>query len=86
MLKGPRTGPTKDGIHVALTVGFVLWGLITIDYHTGACYNPAIALGNTVLQVKELENTNNYLTHYLYAYTCGPALGGFLAGLFYLFF
>lgn len=51
MLKGHRTGPTKDGIHVALTVALVLWGLITLDYHTGACFNPAVALGQTFFQV-----------------------------------
>ena len=45
ILKGRRTGPTRDGIHVALTVALVLWALITLDFHTGACFNPAIALG-----------------------------------------
>ena len=47
ILKGHRTGPTRDGIHVALTVALVLWGLITLNYHTGACFNPAVALGQT---------------------------------------
>jgi len=51
ILKGHRTGPTRDGIHVALTVALVLWGLITLDYHTGACFNPAVALGQTFFQV-----------------------------------
>ena len=80
-LKGKKSGPTKDGVHVALTVALVLWGLITLDYYTGACFNPAVALGNTLLQTMALENTNRYLTHYLYAYTLGPAGGGALAGL-----
>ena len=84
-LKGPKSGPTKDGVHVALTVALALWGLITLDYYTGACFNPAVALGNTLLQCMALENTNNYLTHYLWAYTIGPALGGVLAGIFNIF-
>ena len=84
MLKGHRTGPTKDGIHVALKVALVLWGLITLDYHTGACFNPAVALGQTFFQVNQLDNTNQWLSHYFYAYTGGPALGGILSGLFFL--
>ena len=84
MLKGQKTGPTRDGIHVALTVALVLWGLITLDYHTGACFNPAVAIGQTFLQVNQLDNTNNWLSHYFYAYTGGPALGGILSGLFFL--
>lgn len=47
MLKGPNTSPTKDGVHVAMVVALVLWGLIILDYHTGACFNPAIAIGQT---------------------------------------
>ena len=47
MLKGSRTQLTKDGVHVALTVSLTLWALITLDYHTGACFNPAVALGQT---------------------------------------
>ena len=70
---------------MALTVALTLWGLITLDYYTGACFNPAVALGNTLLQVMALDNENRYLTHYLYAYTLGPALGGLLAGIFNLF-
>lgn len=47
ILKGERTAPTKDLIHVGLTVALTLWGLITLDYHTGACFNPAVAIGQT---------------------------------------
>lgn len=86
MLKGPKTGPTRDGVHVAIAIALTLWGLITINYHTGACYNPAVALGNTFFQMQHLDNTNSYLSHYFYAYTAGPAIGGLAAGLFYLFF
>jgi len=85
MLKGDKTSPTNDGIHKAGTVAATLWALITLDYHSGACFNPAVALGQTFFQLQHLANNNGYLSHYLYAYTAGPAIGGFLAGIFYLF-
>ena len=31
-----------------------------------------------------MDNTNSWLTHYLYAYTLGPVFGGLLAGASYL--
>ena len=34
--------------------------------------------------MQHLTNTNEWLSHYLYAYTAGPALGGVFAGLFFL--
>lgn len=84
MLKGPKTGPSKDGINVAIAVGLTLWALITVNSHMGACYNPAVALANTYFQMQYLDDSNSWLSHYFYAYTAGPALGGACAGLFYL--
>lgn len=84
ILKGERTAPTKDLIHVGLTVALTLWGLITLDYHTGACFNPAVAISQTFFQMQHLENTNSWLSHYLYGYTMGPLVGGGVAGLFFL--
>ena len=49
MLKG-KAAPSKDLIHVGLTVALVLWALITLDFHTGACFNPAVAIGQTFMQ------------------------------------
>jgi len=84
MLKGQYTGLTKDGIHVGLAEALVLWALITLDYHTGACFNPAVAIGQTFFQMQNLKNINSWLSHYLYAYILGPAIGGVCAGFFFL--
>ena len=85
-VKGKNSGPSTDGVLVGMVVAATLWGLINIDYVTGACFNPAVAIGQTVFQTWHLNNTNQYLTHYLYAYTTGPAIGGALAGAFFLLF
>lgn len=82
MLKGQLTGPSKDGVLIALTVALTLGGLIQVANHHAASFNPAVSLGLTVFQTQCLENTGGYLTHYFYAYFCGPLLGGFLAGVF----
>ena len=47
MLKGKKTGHTKDAILLAFSVAVTLWALIKLDYHTGACFNPAVAIGQT---------------------------------------
>ena len=87
ILKSDRTSPTKDGIHGALTTALVLWALMTLNYHTGACFNPAVAIGQTYFQVQNLANKDClWLSHYLYIYTGGPALGGLAAGILFWVF
>ena len=84
MLKGKKTGHTKDAVLLAFSVAVTLWSLIKLDYHTGACFNPAVAIGQTYFQTRHLRNINQWLSHYLYAYTVGPCIGGSAAGFFYL--
>ena len=82
MLKGQLTGPSKDGVLIALTVALTLGGLIQVANHHAASFNPAVSLALTVFQTQAMENEGGYLTHYFYAYFVGPLLGGFLAGVF----
>lgn len=73
-----------NNILQAFAVVLTLYGCIqAAGAHTGAGFNPAVSFGNWLLSIMMFENTNNYLTHYLYAYTAGPAIGGLFAGLFY---
>ena len=44
--------------------------------------NPAVAIGLTLMEVFATDNPNKIYTHYLYAYTLGPAVGGLMAGVF----
>lgn len=83
MVKGKNTGASRDGVFVALCISLTLYALILISYHAGACFNPAVAVGSTTLQLWQLDNTNGYLSHYFYAYTLGPLAGGLLAGIFF---
>jgi len=85
MVKGQvtkKTSPSSDGALLALTVVLTLGGLISVANHHAASFNPAVTLGNTILQLQVLENTGGYLSHYFYAYFLGPLIGGGLAGFF----
>lgn len=82
MIKGKNTAPTSDGVVGALAVVATLYGLIFVALHNGPCMNPAVAVSFTLLEVSATPNRNNVYSHYLYAYTLAPALGGILAGLF----
>ena len=62
-----------------------LYGMIFVAMKNGPCMNPAVAVAFTILEVFATTNPNGVYTHYLYAYTAGPALGGIIAGLFALF-
>lgn len=84
MVKGRNTAPTTDGIAGAIGVVATLMGMIKTGARLGACYNPAVGVGLILNQFLWLENTNGYLTHYAYGYLAGPAIGGFLAGIFHL--
>lgn len=79
-----RLNAEPDGVTGALTVVGTLLGMIKTGGRLGACYNPAVGVALLVNQNLWLTNTNNYLTHYSYAYLAGPAFGGLAAGLFHL--
>ena len=84
VLKGSKSrAPTDDLVLVALAVALTLWALITLNYHTGACFNPAVACGQTFFQIMHLDG-GDWLSHYYYAYTLGPILGGIAAGASYI--
>ena len=85
MVKGSKTtAPTSDGVTGALAVVATLYGMIFVAMKNGPCMNPAVALAFTILEVWQTANKNGIYTHYFYAYTLGPAIGGMLAGLFAL--
>ena len=85
MVKGMGgPAPTKDGAAGALAVIATLYGAIFVSLGTGACMNPAVALGISRLVAWSGVNSGGIYTHYLYAYMVGPAVGGMAAGAFAL--
>lgn len=84
MVKGKKTAPTSDGMLGASAVSLTLAGMIQVATRLGPVFNPAVAIAFTVLNVWQTENENGIYTHYFYAYSLGPALGGVLAGIFYI--
>ena len=85
MIKGMAgNAPTKDGAAGAIAVVATLYGMIYVAMKNGPCMNPAVAIGLTLMEITATDNPNKIYTHYLYAYTCGPALGGLMAGVFAL--
>ena len=83
-VKGKDTKPTSDGMLGAITVAFTLAGMIQVAMRLGPVFNPAVAIAFTGLDLWQTENPNNIYSHYFYAYTIGPALGGIFAGIFHL--
>ena len=81
---GPAMTPTSDGMLGPTTVALSLAGLIQVATRLGPVFNPAVAIAFIVLDVWQTENPNKIYSHYTYAYTLGPALGGILAGFFHL--
>ena len=87
MVKGigrPNMSPTSDGMLGPLTVALTLAGMVQVAKNLGPVFNPAVAVSFIVLDTWQTDNTNNQYSHYTYAYTLGPAIGGILAGLFHL--
>ena len=87
MVKGlanPKTAPTSDGMLGPLTVVLTLAGLIQVAMRLGPVFNPAVGITLTTLDTWQTENPNGIYTHYAYAYTLGPAIGGLLAGFTHL--
>lgn len=87
VIKDVRKAGTNAGMTVpilqALAVVGTLYGCIQAASHTGAGFNPAISIGQWLLSLTFLENTNHYLSHYIWCFTLGPALGGIIAGIFH---
>ena len=83
MVKDKATAPTSDGVLGAMTVVLTLAGIIQVASKLGPVFNPAVSIAFITLDVWQTPNPNNIYTHYTYAYTLGPALGGLLAGLFH---
>jgi len=82
MVKNPLTAPTKDGYLCCWTVGVQLLGCICLCAgHTGAALNPAVGAAIVVFDCWELKTDFYY--QYMWIYTCGPYIGGMIAGLFH---
>ena len=84
MVKGLRTAPSADGVAGALSIVLTLLGCIRVGGKLGGCFNPAVGLSIGTFSQFNLENVNSSLSHYIYAFILGPALGGVLAGAFSL--
>lgn len=84
MVKGLRTSPSSDGVAGALAICFTLIACIQTGGKLGGCFNPAVGLSVTTFSLYHLEDVNNSLVHYLYAFILGPLLGGAVAGGFSL--
>ena len=82
MIKGKHTAGDRQGLAAAFSVVLTLLCCIAATNKLGACFNPAVGISvtlNSILWIGKQE----YLYHYLYAYTLGPAAGGLLAGFFH---
>ena len=84
MVKGLRTAPSADGVAGALSIVLTLLGCIRVGGKLGGCMNPAVGLSVGTFSQFNLEDVNSSLSHYIYAFILGPALGGVLAGAFSL--
>ena len=88
IVKGKNTKPQKSDAIAAFVVALALLTCIQIDAYDGPCFNPAIAISQTVYQWSQLRNSitaDSYLYEYLWAYTLGPAAGGAIAGIAFKF-
>ena len=83
MVKGKVTSPTTDRIAGALSICLTLLALIRTGGQLGGAFNPVVGQILTFHSLSHLDNENEMLSHYMYAYTIGPMIGGALAGLFY---
>ena len=85
MVKGGKTtSPSLDGIAGPMAICLTLLACIRTGGKLGGCFNPAVGLSVSTFSVIHLEDVNNSLCHYMYAFCLGPLLGGALAGAFNL--
>ena len=82
MVKGKHTAPTGDGMLGASTVVLTLAGLIQVAMRLGPVFNPAVALAFYTQDA--WQGSDKIYTHYTFEYAFGPALGGIIAGFFYV--
>lgn len=62
----------------------VLWALCSVDFYTGASFNPALAIAQSVFQAWWYPtNHSNVMYHYLPHYVGGALTGGLISGAFY---
>ena len=92
IIKGKGTNPAGENDAIgAFAVAVGLLAIIMLDGRVGACFNPAVGITQTLYQVSQWPDgdgssqSRDALTRYLWAYTVGPAAGGALAGLVFLY-
>ena len=81
--KDGRVSPdlSPDGMLTKLTVGLTLGSIIFIaGPHTGGCFNPAVAVSQSILAITQLEDSYD-VTHYTWVYIWADFGGGITAGL-----
>ena len=79
---GAKTAPSKDGVLAVVCICLTLFTCIRTSGKLGGCFNPAVGMTLGSYQTAHLPNTNNTLSHYIYAFIIGPLLGGAVAGGF----
>jgi len=87
LVKGKHTAGERKGVCAGMHVAATLLAVISGTNSLGSCINPAIGVSvavNSVLKYRHHIPSTAFMTHYTYAYTVGPAIGGLLAGLFHL--
>ena len=82
---GKRTGGDDDiGFWKVPSICLVLWALINVDHFGNASFNPALGTATFIMSaIWYPYNVQGVVTHYMWQYLVGSALGGFLAGVFY---
>ena len=81
---GKHTGGDDLGAWKVPAICLNLWALCSVDYFTGASFNPALAVGLTTFQRWWYPNDPaGVMTHYMWIYIAGALCGGILAGIYY---
>ena len=81
--KSEVLAPTKDGLLGNSLVAMTLFAMINCSQSLGgACYNPAVAIGQLVFGVYTTDDADLRKEQSVYAwcFTIGPLIGGLLAG------
>ena len=83
LIKGKFSSPSKDGILKPLAVGLALMAMVNLSgLQGGACYNPAVALGQIVFGVSQTTGQDRKsIAHYAWVFLLAPLFSGVAAGI-----
>lgn len=87
VVTGKRTIAPDLGSYGVFAICLNLWALSNVDAFTGASFNPALAISQTIFQYWWYPtNPSGVMWFYLPYYIIGAILGGVSAGVFYMFY